>query len=60
MTRLDILKREYQMACHNLYCYSANFLMTKPRDGMEKEWAEFNEEVEILTVWMKELEGETV
>lgn len=57
MTRLDILKRLYEMATHNIYCYSANLLMTAAKKGKEKEWADCNEEVEILAVWIAEMEG---
>lgn len=48
MTKQDLLKKYYGRACHNLLCYSANYLMDRPKDGFEKEWEEAKAEVELL------------
>lgn len=43
----DVEKRQadLDMASHNLYCYSANALMTKAKPGFEKEYNEAKNEV---------------
>ena len=56
VTRKDILKEAYQMACHNLFCYSKNYGMTIPKDGCEKEFEKHKSEVEVLQEWLKELQ----
>lgn len=38
----------YEMACHNLLCYSANYLMTEPKAGFDVEWAAAVLEVDRL------------
>ncbi|MBU5312248.1 hypothetical protein KQI38_09430 [Tissierella carlieri] len=48
MTRVEILEKYKDIACHNLFCYSANYLMSKPKEGYEKEWNEANEEIKLL------------
>lgn len=35
---IDYLKRQRDMASHNLFCCSANYGMTKPKEGYEEEW----------------------
>lgn len=54
MTKQELLKKYYDEACHNLLCYSTNYLMDKPRKGYEKEWKETKVEVELLEEMMKE------
>lgn len=58
MTRLDILQEAYEMAQHNLLCYSADYSMERPRKTSLREWKKAKEEVEILKVWIEELERE--
>lgn len=48
MTKKELLNKYRDMACHNLLCYSNNYLMTEPKAGYEKEWQEAKEEVKIL------------
>jgi hypothetical protein len=55
MTRETILKKALEMANHNIYCTSANMLMTVPKGGMEAEFAEYNAEAELLRAWLEEL-----
>jgi hypothetical protein len=57
MTKLEILKKNLDMASHNLYCTSANYLMTRPKEGMETEWTEYQQEVKLLTEMIKEQES---
>ncbi|PHJ38637.1 hypothetical protein P378_08715 [Desulforamulus profundi] len=54
MTRLDLFKKYHDMACHNLLCCSANYLMEKPKEGYKKEWNEARQEVEILEELIRE------
>ncbi|MCX7841511.1 MAG: hypothetical protein N2489_00360 [Clostridia bacterium] len=48
MTKIELLKKYHDMACHNLFCYSRNYAMTEPKDGYEAEWKQAGEEVELL------------
>lgn len=54
MTRETILRNRLDMALHNLQCYSANLLMTEPKEGCEAEYHEAVAEVEMLKAWLKE------
>jgi hypothetical protein len=55
MTRESILKKALEMANHNLYCTSANMLMTQPKAGQEADFAEYAAEAELLRAWLEEL-----
>ena len=55
ITRVSILKKALEMAHHNLYCCSANVLMTKPAPGKESEHAGYAAEAELLKAWLEEL-----
>lgn len=57
MTRLDIIKKQYDMACHNLLVYSSNYLMDSPKTGFELEWKQAKAECELLEEWLEELPG---
>lgn len=37
---LQDLRDRQEMAWHNVWCYSANCLMSEPKKGFEKEWKE--------------------
>jgi hypothetical protein len=48
------LKAKWDMACHNVHCYSNNWLMSVAKPGYEKEWQDakdaarkVKEEIEI-------------
>lgn len=45
---MDYLKRQRDMATHNLFCYSANYAMTKPKEGYEEEWRKAGRDCEIV------------
>lgn len=53
MEKLDVLNKYYDRACHNLFCYSRNYLMTEAKQGYENEWREALEECEILQSMIK-------
>lgn len=55
MTRESILQKNLTMAKHNLFCYSANYLMTTPKSGYEKEFYDTRDEVNILEAWLEEI-----
>lgn len=55
MTRVEILEKFYNISVHNLFCCSANYAMTKPRKGYEKDFQEANEIVECLSEMIEEL-----
>lgn len=54
MTREMILRNRLKMAEHNLHCFSADYLGSTPKEGMEAEHTEAAAEVEMLEVWLKE------
>jgi len=57
MTRENILQKNIEMAKHNLYCYSEDYLSSRPKAGCEKEYAETKEELNILESWLKEIQN---
>lgn len=54
MTREMILRNRLELASHNLFCCSANYLCTVPKEGQEKDFQEYAAEVEMLKAWLKE------
>lgn len=58
MTRKDLLSELLVQANHNLFCYSGDYMMSKPRDGYEKEFAKAKEKVKLLFEMFKENGGE--
>jgi hypothetical protein len=54
--RLNILKSAYDMACHNLLCYSKTYGMNTPKEGYNVQWQIEKTKVDVLEVWLKELE----
>jgi len=45
---LEYLKRQRDMASHNLFCFSANYAMTKPKEGYEDEWHKAARDCELV------------
>lgn len=45
---VDYLKRQRDMATHSLFCYSANYAMTKPKEGYEEEWRKAGKDCELV------------
>ena len=56
MERIDLLKKYYDMEMNNVFSYSANWLMTIPKKGLEKEFEEANMRADILKEMIEELE----
>ena len=48
MTRMQLFKEMYELSCHNLLCYSQDYLMSKPKSGYVKQWKTENEKVKLL------------
>ena len=48
MTRMQLFKEMYEMVCHNLLCYSQDYLMSKPKTEYIKQWKTENEKVKLL------------
>jgi len=54
MCRERILRERLEMARHNLFCYSKNYLCTAPKEGNEEQYKDTSAEVKILEAWLKE------
>jgi hypothetical protein len=54
MTREMLLRNRLDMVSHNLLCCSANYLLSEPKPGMEKEFTEAAAEVEMIKAWLNE------
>lgn len=48
MTRQEVLKKLYDREMDNVFAYSANYLMTVPKKGYEREFEEAKEIVAVL------------
>lgn len=48
MTKSDLLEKYIDMATHNIFCYSQNHDMSKPKEGFEKQWQEAKDELDML------------
>ena len=48
MDKLELFNEMYEMTEHNLFCYSENSLMTKPKNKFIKEWNREKEKLELL------------
>lgn len=48
MTTKELLEKYYEREMHNVFCYSATYLMNSPKKGYEHEWREARESVDIL------------
>ena len=45
---MQLFKEMYELSCHNLLCYSQDYLMNKPKSGYTKQWNKENEKVKLL------------
>lgn len=54
MNRYELLKELYDETSHNLYCYSEDALMTKPKMEYEKQWKEQLEKLELIQEMINE------
>lgn len=48
---MEFLKMYYEMACHNLMCYSKTLAMDTPKAGLEKQWEECSREI----LWLEQM-----
>ena len=48
MNKIDLLKEFKDMLCHNLLCYSSDYLMNKPKKQYVKDWEETKEKISII------------
>lgn len=53
MNKFELLKEFEDMLCHNLLCYSANYLMNKPKKQYVKEWEETQEKISLVEEMME-------
>jgi len=54
ITRLSILKEMQDRAWYDALCYSANYGMTKPKEGYEAQWKEAKEKARLIDQMVKE------
>lgn len=52
--RYTLLKDAYDMACHNLMCYSTNLLMDTPKPEFANEWHRENTKVKTIESWLQD------
>lgn len=57
MERLDFLRKAYDREMDIVFNNSANYLMTVPKKGHEEEFKEAKKRADMLSAWIKELEG---
>ena len=48
MSRQEVLKKLYDQAMDSVFAYSANYLMTVPKKGYEREFEEAREIAAVL------------
>ncbi len=49
-----LLRKYYEMACHNLLCCSKNYAMDQAKEGFEADWKQYQVECELLQEMMAE------
>lgn len=52
--RYDFLLKAKNQVANNLFAYSDNYLMTKPKKGYEESYRETLAELEMLEEWINE------
>lgn len=48
MTTEDVLREVYESLMNKVFQCSANYLMTKPKRGLEKEFEHYSEMAEVI------------
>lgn len=48
MGKKELLEKYYDMEMNNVFAYSANYLMSSPKKGYEREWCEAKERAGAL------------
>ena len=54
MDRLQLYEEMYDLATHNLLCYSEDYLMTRPKANFIEQWKKEREKVDLLEEIIKE------
>ncbi len=54
MSRHELLKDIFNTVSHNLYCYSEDTLMTKPKKEYEESWYKEKERLELIEELLEE------
>lgn len=55
MTNIELLKEYRDAELNNVFCYAANYLMTTPKKGYEKEFYEATERAAMLSALISQL-----
>ncbi len=55
MSRHELLKDIFNTVSHNLYCYSEDTLMTKPKKEYEESWYKEKERLELIEELLEEI-----
>ena len=56
VTKRTILEEMKDMAWHNVYCYSANYAMSEPKEGMREDWETAIAKAKIIEQMLDELD----
>lgn len=56
--KMELLEKMADMAYHNVFCYSLDRAMTKPKEGFEIQWQEAKDELEMIAHIAKIVERE--
>jgi hypothetical protein len=51
------LERQRDQAANNLFCYSANYLMTEPKSGYETAWQDAKRDCELVEELLRRIGG---
>ena len=54
MNKIDLLKEFKDMLCHNLLCYSSDYLMNNPKKQYVKDWEETKEKISLVEEMIEE------
>ena len=57
INRRSVLQEMKDMAWHNVYCCSANYAMTEPKEGMRDDWEAALAKAKIIDRMLAELPG---
>ena len=52
---MDLLKEFEDILCHNLFCYSKDWLMNTPKEKYVKQWKETKEKISLVKEIMKDV-----
>ncbi len=55
MNKMDLLKEFEDILCHNLFCYSKDWLMNTPKEKYVKQWKETKEKISLVKEIMKDV-----